>query len=131
MKDLIIDFLFRLLGNSNTRLHDVQYLFGVSTTSHKARQRRWEQSLMRLWKDKDMLDYLYYQSESDKEKVFKGKLNKDLLRGARIRTLYLVYAAHRAYEETIKRSNAQERGEKDTAIKELTRIYKKLVDVEN
>jgi len=131
MKNFIINLLFSLLGNSTGKIHNIQYLFGASTSGHTARKKRWEKALARMYKDKDMLDFLYYHAESDKETVFKGKLDTNLSRGARIRTLFIVHQAHRAYEEIIKRkrSNANEVESKNKIIKKLSDVYKSLVDI--
>jgi hypothetical protein len=131
MKDALIDFLFKLLGNSNTRLYSVQYLFGATTMSHEARKKRWERALARLWKDKDLLDYLYYQSETDKEIAFKGKTSKLLSKGARLRTLFIVRSAHRAFLEQIKtkQSRPDERGASDVDMQKVEKAYKDIVDV--
>lgn len=131
MSQLFINLLFRILGNSTARLYNIQYLYGASTQNHEARKRRWEKALTRLWKDKDMLDFLFYQAESDKENIFRGKIKADLSRGARIRTLFIVHSAHKAYLETIKskRSNATEKSETDTEIRKTEKAYKQLVDI--
>lgn len=131
MKDLIIILLFRLLGCTDTRLFNIQYLFGASTGNHESRKKRWEKALLRLWRDKDMLDYLYYQSESDKEMIFQGKLDRKLSQGARIRTLFIVYSAKMAYQKMLKskRSTASDKAEADEEIQTTGTIYKKLVSV--
>lgn len=125
--NFLINLLFTLLGNSNTQLYSIQYLFGVSTYSHEARKKRWEKALARVWKDKDLIDYLYYQAEADKENVFKGKIAKDLSRGARIRTLFLVYSARMAYENSTKDKTANEKVESE--IKKVGKTYRDLVDI--
>lgn len=129
-KDLIIKFLFRLLGNDVKQSYPIQQLFGVSN-NHTARKRKWERALSRVWRDKDLLDYLYYQAETDKEKVFKGKVSVDLSRGARIRTLFIVFSARRAYEETIKskRSNPTQKDEALKELKSVQDVYKELTDI--
>jgi hypothetical protein len=71
-----------------------------------------------------MLDFLFYQAESDKEQVFKGKINTDLSKGARIRTLFLVYSAHRAFEKSLKTKGGDIEEEK-----KISNAYKSLVDV--
>jgi len=133
IRNFLINLIFKLLGNSNTKTYKIQYLFGITSGSHESRKKRWEKALIRLWKDKDILDYLFYQSESDKEIVFKAKTSKDLSRGARLRTLFIVYSARRAYEESRKnkRSNATERGEVDSDIKNVQSIYKTLVNIDD
>ncbi len=124
MKNLLINLLFKLLGNSYTQSFSIQYLFGLSTISHDARKKKWENALVRMWKDKDMLDFLFYQSESDKEQVFKGKINANLSKGARIRTLFLVYSAHKAFQQSLKK-----KGIEIDEDKKISDTYKNLVDV--
>lgn len=130
-KQFVINLLFRLLGNSNRQLHKIGYLFGVSTTGHAARKKKWENALIRLWKDKDLLDYLYYQAESDKENYFQGKVAGDLSRGARIRTLFLIYSARRAYDNKVKDkvTNATDKAEADRNGAELQKVYKDLTNI--
>ena len=79
-----------------------------------------------------MVDYLYYQSESDKENVFKGKIRADLSRGARIRTLFLIYSARMAFENSvkIKQVDANDKGESDKEIKKVGKTYHDLVDID-
>lgn len=129
MKDALVRLLFHLLGNTNFKQHNIGYLYGASTSGHESRKKRWEAALARLYKDKDLLDFLYYQSESDKENVFKGKISADLARGARIRTLFIVFSAHRAYLNRIKRSNAQDKAENEQEQKELEGTYKQVTNV--
>jgi len=131
MRNLFINILFRLLGNTTTRIHDIPYLFGASTATHALRVRKWEKALAMIWKNKDFLDFLFYQSESDKESAWKGKLDKRLVQGARIRTLFIIHSAHRANEEILrsKRSSAEEVSEATKNINKLTKIYTKIVDV--
>jgi hypothetical protein len=133
MRTFLINLLFRLLGSPSHQLYNVQYLFGVSTSSHEQRKKKWEKALARVYKDKDLLDYLYYQAEADKENVFQGKVNKDLSRGARIRTLFIVYSAHMAYRNMLKgkQSNADEQEDSDKELKQTRKSYKTLTDVEN
>lgn len=130
MKRILINILFWLLGNSNTQTFSIQYLFGVTNMNHETRKKRWEQALARMWKDKDLLDYLYYQQESDKESVFRGKTT-ELSKGARIRTLFLIYSARRAYEKLIngKVESADDKEIQDEEVKKVIQSYKKLVDV--
>lgn len=130
MKNFLINMLFRLLGSSNSRLYNIQYLFGASTHSHETRKAKWEHALVRLYKDKDLLDYLYYQSESDKENIFRGVQTAELSRGARIRTLFLIFSARRAYEEYLKakKSNAEAKESHNEEIKKINNIYKKVVN---
>lgn len=131
MKDWLINLLFRLLGSTTTRVYRIQNLFGVTNPSHEARKARWEKALVRLWKDKDLLDFLFYQAESDKERVFGGKLHRDLNRGARIRTLFIVYSARRAFLE-FKRGRVSRPDDKDAIDAELREVedsYSKTVDI--
>lgn len=132
MKKYLISLLFKMLGNSHLQVYNIGYLFGASTASHNLRKAKWQKALARLYKDKDLLDFLYYQIESDKENVFRGKINADLSKGARIRTLFLVYSARKAYEEMrkLKRSSASEKSEIDSEIQAVTKSYKTLTDIE-
>lgn len=132
MKNYLINLLFSLLGSPSHRIYNVQYLFGATTFNHEARKKRWERALIRMWKDKDLLDFLYYQAEADKENVFQGKVSRDLSRGARIRTLFLVFSARRAYQLSLKnkRKDGEGKGEVDKDLKEATRVYKDLTDVD-
>ena|SRR3990167_8579724 len=131
MKNFLIKLLFKLLGEQEMRLHNVSYLFGASTYNHESRKKRWEKALMRLWRDKDILDYLYYQSEADKEKIFQGKVDVNLSRGARIRTLFLVYSAHMAHQKLMKtqRSTATDKAEAEQELKKVSSVYKELVSI--
>ena len=133
------DFLIRVLSNllerrigyKNARLYNIQYLFGASTATHERRKKRWNRALINVYKNKDFIDFLYYQAESDKEKIFQGKLEKRMLQGARLRTLFVVYQARIAYENMIRerRSNATEKAESQEAMGKIKKVYKALVDV--
>lgn len=84
-----------------------------------------------MWKDKDLLDYLYYQAESDKENVFKGKVNMDLIRGARIRTLFIIYQAHKGALMTRGRGkNSDELEDVKKDIQKVEKMYKEITDIE-
>jgi len=84
---------------------------------------------VRVWKDKDLLDFLFYQAESDKENVFKGKINTNLSKGARLRTLFIVYSARRAFEKSLKRSTATEQSEANKELQNLSNTYKGLTNL--
>jgi hypothetical protein len=130
-KTFLINLLFKLLGNSNTRLYNIQYLFGASTFNHTGRRAKWEKALFRLYKDKDLLDYLYYHAESDKEAVFRNSSTSDLSKGARLRTLFIIYSARRAYLEQRKRkvNKAEDISNINTEIKNIDVGYKKIVNI--
>ena len=130
-KNFLIQLLFRLLLGKEDTVHKVQYLFGASSSNHEKRKLKWKKALVRVWKDKDLLDYFFYQSESDKEKVFQGKIDRNISVGARIRTLFLVYSAQMAYLESLKanRSTATDKAEVDAEIKKVSSVYKELVSV--
>lgn len=133
MKYALIEILFGLLGHSvKARTYNIPYLFGASTQSHEQRKKRWEKALVRLYRDKDLLDFLYYQSESDKEIVFKGKTRKELSVGARIRTLFIVHSARLAHERSLKgrTKRPDERSEADAEMKSVSATYKQLTDVQ-
>ena len=119
MKNFIINLLFKLLKQETKTPYNIQNIFGVKS-NHKVRQEKWERALIRLWKDKDLIDYLFYQSESDKEKIFQGKVTTDLLRGARLRTLYIVYQANRAYLLSVKSEK----------LKEVDKSYQQICKIE-
>lgn len=132
MRNKLINLLFRLLGNTYTQVYNIQYLFGASTQSHEARKKKWELALARMWKDKDLIDFLYYQCEADKENIFRGKISKELSQGARIRTLFLVYSARKAYNNQTRKKtdNPNEREEQDEDTRELQKVYNQMVDVQ-
>ena len=129
--DFLIRTLFRLLGNTYTRQRNIPYLFGVSTTPHEKRKKRWERALARLYKDKDLLDFLFYQAESDKENIFRGKIRADLSRGARLRTLFLVHSAHKAYLRQGGRAKegADAKASNVEEMQRLDKAYKEAVDI--
>jgi len=131
MRNIIINLLFKLLGNSNTRLNTIDTLFDAENSSFDVRKKKWKRALARAWRDKDLLDFFYYQAESDKENVFKGKINADLSKGARIRTLFIVFSAKMAYDEEIsKRSDNRRKSEEIVSRSEETKkVYKNLTDV--
>ena|SRR3990167_2179340 len=131
IRHVLIRLLFALLGNTYTRQFNIPYLFGATTASHDARKKRWEKALAGVYKNKDFLDFLFYQSESDKENVFRGKINRDLSRGARLRTLFIVYSARQA-TESLRRgnsANAQEKGEREDEMKRVGKAYRETVDI--
>ena len=130
MKQILINLLFKLLGNEYKRLYKIKYLFGVIDSEE--RKKRWENSLIRVWKDKDFIDWLYYQSESDKERAWQGKIDKKLSQGARIRTLFIVYSARRAYEERVKgrTDDGQEKENQDKEIRGIKAVYNSIVDID-
>jgi hypothetical protein len=132
MRQIIINLLFRLLGQTSHRLYSIETLFGASTSNHETRKKRWERALARLWRDKDLLDYLYYQAESDKEVAWRGKIDKKLSQGARIRTMFIVYSAYRASLRTqsTKRSTPEGKDESNKEIQTVAKVYKDLVDIE-
>jgi len=127
----LINLLFRLLGEHHSRLYRIDYLFGATTSGHKARQKRWNNALVRVYKDKDLLDFLYYQMESDKEKLVTGKVRADLSRGARVRTAFIAYSAKRAYEQMIleRRIRPDEKTTQVERMNELQKQYDSFVDV--
>lgn len=131
-RNFLINLLFRLLGNSDSKnLYSVSYLFGKNVAGHEGRKLRWEKALVRLWKDKSMLDYLYYQAENDKEAVWRGKLDRKLSQGARIRTLFIVKSARVAYEKSLKSgANPDVASEQDEEIKNVDKSYKEIVDID-
>lgn len=133
IRDILIRLLFRLLGNGyRGKRDDIPYLFGATTMSKEARRKRWDKSLYRLYRDKNLLDYLFYLSEGDKENVFNGKVDKRLAQGARIRTLFLVYSARQV---ALKRNMHNPRVEPDDAsedgkeLSSLASVYKKVTGV--
>lgn len=96
MKHALIRLLFSLLGNSYTKQYPIPAIFG-DKQNHDSRKKQWEQALVRLYKDKALLDFLFYLCETDKENVFKGKIDRNLALGSRIRTLFIVYSAHKEH----------------------------------
>lgn len=129
MRRILANLLFRLLGESQTRVYGTQYLFGASTFNHKGRVKRWEKALVRLYHDKDLLDFLYYQAEADKENLFRGKISPEVARGARIRTLFIVHSARLSYLENRKRGKSAGENERvDEEIAEQKKVYQKIVE---
>lgn len=129
IKNKLINLLDRLIGISPVQLYSIGYLFGATNQSHDARKARWEKALARLWRDKDMLDFLYYQAESDKEVAWRGKTDKRLSQGARLRTLFIVRSAHLAYEKSLGKRGGPD--EKDDALSELQKVGKIYKDLTN
>lgn len=131
MRDFLIRLLFRLLGNDYTRQYNIPYLFGAHSGTHAQRLARWQHALVRLYKDKDMLDFCFYQAESDKENVFKGKIDPNLARGARLRTLFIVYSARKAYELSRKgkAANVNDASAIQEDVEELDKAYKSVTDI--
>lgn len=129
MKEAIINLLFKLLGQKSIKQYKIAYLFGATTTSHEARRKRWDNALMRMWKDKDMLDYLFYLSETDKENAWRGKVKKTLTQGSRIRTLYIVKEARRAYELNLAKKNRDRREQASKEIKKVEGVYNDITNV--
>lgn len=128
MRQFLVSLLFRLLDTS-ARHYNINYLFGVADGSFDKRKKKWERALARVWTDKDLLDFLYYQAEADKEVVFRGKTRKELSVGARLRTLFIVYSARRAYEVTRTQKTPDERESVDKENRNVAKIYKELTDV--
>lgn len=133
MRNFLINLLFKLLGNTHQKQFSIVRLFGAEDgdTSHERRKRAWERALVRLWHDKDMLDYLYYQAESDKERAWSGKIDKRLSQGARVRTLFLVQSAHRAFLESKKGKgdHPDKVASVNKEIEDLNNDYKKVTDI--
>lgn len=134
IKDFLIQILFKLLGNDIRATYKIPYLFGASSESGQdARKKRWERALSRLWTDKNLLDFLYYQAESDKENYWRGKIDKRLSQGARIRTLFIVYSAKRANRQLkLQRTKLtpDQRSEQNKEIKAESVVYKEAVDID-
>ena len=129
MRHFLISILFRLLDTS-TKHYNVQYLFGVADGSFEKRKKKWERALARVWSDKDLLDFFYYQSEADKENVFRGKTRKELSVGARLRTLFIVYSARRAYESKLgENKSPDERESVEKEQRTVSKVYKELTDI--
>lgn len=130
MKEILIKLLFRLLGHTTSSLYNIQYLFGATTLNHEGRRKNWERALARMWKDKDLLDFLYYQAETDKENVWRGKIDKKLSQGARIRTLFLVYSAKRAYLQTIKKKQSpDDKSDTSQELNKVEKLYKTVTNI--
>lgn len=133
MRNLAIKLLFKLLGNTTSDRYEINYLFGGSTSGHETRKKTWGHALARLWQDKPMMDFLYYQAENDKENVWNGKIDKKAAQGARIRTMFIVYQAQRAYNERVKanldkRSDPDEIARMDEDSQELGKVYEKTTE---
>ena len=99
----LIKLLFRLTGEKR-QLLEIGYLFDrQKRTQAESRRRRWERGLARAYKNKAFLDFLFYQAEADKERIFRGRSKPDLARGARVRTLFIVHQMQLAELEEEKR----------------------------
>lgn len=129
--NFLINLLFSLIGFKHEKINSIGYLFGAITASHEARQKKWNNALARLWKDKEMLDYLYYQAEADKENAWRGNTDKRLIQGARMRTLYIVYKARLAYLNEIKSKTPDSKESKLKEKKEVESVYKKLTNIKS
>lgn len=134
LKDLAIRILFLLLGNyPKPEGEDIGFLFGRRAISdEESRAKRWRYALARIYADKNFLDFLYYHAEKDKERVFRG-VDEKIMRGARVRTLFIVYSAKMAYNELRKNKtlSPDKRAEKEKEIFKTKEVYKKLVDIGN
>lgn len=130
-RHFLINLLFWLLGNTYTRQYNIPYLFGASTSSHASRKKKWENALAAAYKNKDLLDFLFYQAESDKENVFKGKIHADIARGARIRTLFIVYSMRQAaqVQRIGKVDGAEEKSTHQQELAGIQKAYKSSVDI--
>ena len=133
MREFIITLLFKLLGNQyRGKQYDIPYLFGATTIDHSSRKKRWNKSLIRLYRDKAMIDFLLFQSEQDKENVFRNKIDRRISQGARIRTLFLVHSARRAHlmDRKRKRSRPDDTDLDEQEISTVEKVYKKVTSVE-
>jgi len=90
--------------------------------------RKWQKALARMYMDKDLMDYLYYQAESDKERVFQGNVSNEISKGARIRTFFLVRSARLAYLEQrkLRKVSAEEKSQVSEEIQEVEESYKQI-----
>ena len=108
-------------------IFEVGFLFGKKREEAEKQKNKWKIALAKAYQNKDFLDYLLYQSESDKERIFRGKSNQDMARGARARTLFIVYSMRMAYLDGLKPQNANEKKEVQKEKLETVRDYKKVV----
>ncbi len=132
MKNFCINLLFKLLGNTCDAEFPIKSLFGVaSDVSHASRKKRWEKALARAWRDKDLMDFLYYQQEADKENAWKRKVDPLRAQGARVRTLFIVHSAKRASLEMLskKRTDGEARGEHTNEVNKDKSVYNAVVDI--
>jgi hypothetical protein len=130
-QELLIGIIFRLLGNTMepVKTGNLQYLFALSKKGHEGRKKRWERALAKLYKDKDMLDFLFYQAEVDKENAWAGRISREAAQGARIRTLFIVKQAHMAYIRSLGSEKTRDAGNRMLEReRDLGDAYKKTVD---
>jgi hypothetical protein len=131
-RELLIRILFRLLGNySYQEPFFVQTIFGRNNpATAQKRRKRWENGLVGLWHNKDLIDFLFYQAECDKENVWRNK-HRELAQGARIRTLFLVKQAREAHlnRGVSKSMKPEEQDQVRAEIREGKEAYKKVVDI--
>lgn len=111
-------------------LFEIDYLFHKETDAkQEQRKKRWQKALARLYRDSAMLDYLYYQIATDKERIFRGKSSREMTKGARQRTLFLIYQAKMSYLEE-QQKKTQTADEKKVLNKEKIKTqnnYNKLI----
>lgn len=107
------------------QLFEVDRLFGrVDESALGAKKEQWEEALARVFEDRDFLDYLFYQANADKERIFRGASKSALIRGARWRTLSLVYTMHRAFlEQRAKQAETRVEQARWRRLAERLRIY--------
>ena len=127
MRNLILKLLFRLLGERGGNLTELNNLFGQDS-GFEARTNRWKRALASAYQNKDLLDYLKYQTQTDLERVFRGKSNQDMVRGARMRTLFIVFQMRIAYLKESQRvkQTASEKKELEKVVQTLKVAYSKL-----
>lgn len=133
IKNILINILFKLLGESDN-LYEIDALFGnKSKASWHARQSRWKIALANLFRNKDLLNYFYYQVANDKERIFRNVSNTDMVRGARMRILFVIHQAQMAYlKEKQKRiNNPTEKKEIQKEIIESQQNYNNLTKVKS
>jgi len=125
-KRFLIKILFRLI-ESGDPIFEVGFLFGKKRKDAEIKKDRWKKALAQMYGNSNFLDYLLYQSESDKERIFRGKSNQDMARGARARTLFIVYSMRMAHLDGLKPQNANEKKDIQKEKLETVRDYKKVV----
>ncbi len=130
MRKFLIKLLFKLLDEKESNLFELTALFDINSFSkRKSKKEFWRKGLKQAYKNKGLVDFLYYQSEADKEKVWRGKSNPDIVRGQRLRTLYLINEMRKAYEQDEPQVTKEGENRKKGLIQKLQQEFNKLTNL--